>query len=48
VIWETSLKTESHVRLPDVYRDHSLAGKEAINEAFLDRQNRIVKAGAFR
>ncbi len=48
VIWETSLKTEAHMRLPDVYRDHSLAGKEAIKEAFLELQNRIVKSGEFR
>jgi hypothetical protein len=48
VIWETSLKAEAHLRLPDVARDHSLAGKEAIKEAFLELQNRIVKSGAFR
>jgi hypothetical protein len=47
-IWETSLKAEAHMRLPDVNRDHSLAGKEAIKEAFLELQNRIVKSGAFR
>jgi len=48
VIWETSLKAEAHMRLPDVNRDRSLAGKEAIKEAFLELQNRIVKSGAFR
>ena len=48
VIWETSLKAEAHIRLPDVQRDRSLAGKEAIKEAFLELQNRIVKSGAFR
>ena len=47
-IWETSLKAEAHMRLPDVHRDRSLAGKEAIKEAFLELQNRIVKSGAFR
>ena len=48
VIWETSLKAEAHVGLPEIKRDRSLAGKEAIKEAFLELQNRIVKAGAFR
>ena len=48
VIWETSLKAEAHLPLPEVYRDHSLAGQEAIKEAFLELQNRIVKSGAFR
>ena len=48
VIWETSLKTEAHLPLPKVYRDHSRAGQEAIKEAFLELQNRIVKSGAFR
>ena len=47
-IWETSLKCEAHLPLPEGYRDHSLAGKEAIKEAFLELQNRIVKSGAFR
>jgi len=48
VIWETSLKAEAHMRLPDVHRDRSLAGKEAIKEAFLELQKRIVKSVAFR
>ena len=48
VIWETSLKAEAHLPLPEVYRDHSRAGKEAIKEAFLELQNRIVTSGAFR
>jgi hypothetical protein len=36
VVWETSIKAEAHMRLPDVYRDHALAGKEAIRKVFLD------------
>jgi len=48
VIWETSLKAEAHVGLPEIKRDRSLAGKEAIKEAFLELQKRIVKSGAFR
>jgi hypothetical protein len=48
VIWETNLKAEAHLPLPEVYRDHSRAGQEAIKEAFLELQNKIVKSGAFR
>jgi hypothetical protein len=48
VIWETSLKAEAHLPLPEVNRDHSRAGQEAIKEAFLELQNRIVTSGAFR
>ena len=48
VIWETSFKTEAHQPWPVVKQDHSMAGKEAIREAFLDLQDRIVKSGAFR
>jgi hypothetical protein len=48
VVWETSIKAEAHMRLPDVYRDHALAGKEATQKAFLDLQNRILGSGAFR
>jgi hypothetical protein len=48
VIWETGLKAEAHLPLPEVYRDHSRAGQEAIKEAFLELQNRIVKSEAFR
>jgi hypothetical protein len=48
VVWETSLKAEAHERLPDVYRDHALAGKVALQNAFLELQGRILKAVEFR
>lgn len=48
VVWETSVKAEAHERLPDVYRDHSRAGKVAMQNAFLELQSRIVKAVEFR
>jgi hypothetical protein len=48
VVWETSVKGEAHERLPDVYRDHSRAGKVAMQNAFLELQSRIVKAVEFR
>jgi len=48
VVWETSLKVEAHERLPDVYRDHALAGKVALQNAFLELQGKILKAVEFR
>lgn len=48
VVWETNLTGEAHERLPDVYRDHSRAGKVAVQNAFVELQNRILKAAEFR
>ena len=48
VVWETSLTTEAHERLPDVAREHDRAGKVALQNAFLELQNRILKAVEFR
>lgn len=48
VVWETSLKGEAHERLPDVSRDHSRAGKIAVQNAFLELQSRLLKAAEFR
>jgi hypothetical protein len=48
VVWETSLKGEAHERLPDVSRERDRAGKVAVQNAFLELQNRIIKAVEFR
>jgi hypothetical protein len=48
VVWEVSIKAEAHMRLPDVHRDHALAGKEATRKAFLELQDKILSSGAFR
>lgn len=48
VVWETNLTAEAHERLPDVYRDHARAGKVALQNAFLELQNRILQAVEFR
>ncbi len=48
VVWETKITGDAHMRLPDVYRDHSLAGKEAIKNAFSELQDKILTVEAFR
>jgi hypothetical protein len=48
VVWETNVKSEANMRLPDVYRDNALAGKEATQKAFLELQKRILNSGKFR
>lgn len=48
VIRETSLTAEAHERLPDVARERDRAGKVAIQNAFLELQNRLLKATEFR
>jgi hypothetical protein len=48
VVWESKVTGEAHVRLPDVYRDHSLAGKEAVKNAFSELQGKILSAEVFR
>jgi hypothetical protein len=47
-VWETTVAGEAHMRLPDVSRDHSLAGKEAVKNAFSELQGKILSAEAFR
>ena len=48
VVWETSIKAEANMRLPDVARDHALAAKEAFQKAFLELQGKILDSGKFR
>ena len=48
VVWEAKVTGEAHMRLPDVARDHSLAGKEAIKNAFFELQQKILSVEAFR
>jgi hypothetical protein len=48
VVWETRVTGDAHMRLPDVARDHALAGREAAAKAFLELQQSIVSSEKFR
>jgi hypothetical protein len=47
-VWETTATGDAHERLPDVARDHGLAGREATSKAFSDLQGRIISSGKFQ
>ena len=47
-VWETTATGDAHMRLPDVARDHGLAGREATSKAFSDLQERIISSGKFQ
>lgn len=48
VIWQTNLKSEALLGLPQVYRDHSLAGRTAAEKALNELGGRIAKSPEFR
>jgi hypothetical protein len=48
VIWQKKIKGEAHLRLPDVYRDHSLAAKAATEKAFSELQHEILNTKVFQ
>ncbi len=48
VVWEEKITGDAHMRLPDVARDHSLAGREATAQAFSALQEKILTSGRFR
>lgn len=47
-IWQTTVRGESHLGLPQVYRDHALAAKIATQDVFSALFQEIVKAESLR
>ncbi len=47
-IWQKKIISEAHMGLPDVARDHSLAGKVAIKKAFSELQQEIISEEMFQ